>query len=164
MCLLAVFSVVSAAVYAESETVAISKEQIGAITQSCDSIKQSLKTLQKDDARTRAYLGTAYENLLTDFISPLNLRLVKNDKPSATLTDIHSTVLTKRQDFSQSFIVYSQDLEKLISIDCKTRAEEFYAQLVKTRTSRSKLEKATTAVKEALTKYQDGVKKLKGEL
>lgn len=150
--------------YAESEEVVISEEQIGAISQSCDSIKQSLKTLQKDDARVRAYIGSSYENLLSDFISPLNLRLVKNDKPSATLTDIHSNILTKRQDFSQSFILYSQDLENLISIDCKNSPEDFYKQLLKTRTSRAKLAKNVEDMRGLFTKYLDGTKKLKESL
>jgi hypothetical protein len=92
------------------------------------------------------------------------LRLVKNDKPSATLTDIHSNILTKRQDFSQSFILYSQDLENLIAIDCKNNPADFYKQLLKTRTSRAKLAKNIEEMRGLFTKYLDGTKKLKESL
>lgn len=158
---LAVFSLVPKTAFAE-ET--LSKEQTGAISQSCDSIKQSLKKLQKADTKTRSFLGGIYEDFLTDFISPLNLRLVKNDLPSPTLTELHSSLISKRQDFAKKFTLYAQNLETLLNTDCQKNPAEFYAKLQETRKSRNNLEQATEAFRMLLEKHQNAVQSLKGTL
>ena len=53
---------------------AISIEQENAIVDHCESIKDSLKTVQKNDSRTRVYLGGYYEMILSKFIMPLNVK------------------------------------------------------------------------------------------
>ena len=148
----------------ETAKTTITKEQAGAISQSCDSIKQSLKTLQKTDSKTRAFLGSTYENLISNFISPLNLRLTKNNLPSATLSDLHSSIGEQRQQFVQDFTSYSRDLETLIAMDCKNNPEEFYTQLEKTRKSRAALEQTIDALRMLFTKHVNGVNSLKGNL
>ncbi len=142
----------------------ISKEQLGAISQSCDSIKQSLKKLQKADTKTRSYLGGIYEDFLTDFISPLNLRLVKNSLPSPTLTSLHSDLINKRQDFAQKFTLYAQSLDALLAVDCQNNPNEFYTKLLETRKARNTLEQSVEAVRMLLEKYQNAVQALKEDL
>ncbi|MBR3365586.1 hypothetical protein IKG48_00450 [Candidatus Saccharibacteria bacterium] len=146
------------------ETSTLSKEQLGAVSQSCDSIKQSLRKLQKADTKTRSYLGGIYEDFLTDFISPLNLRLVKNSLPSPTLTSLHSDLITKRQDFAQKFTLYAQSLDALLAIDCQNNPNDFYKKLIETRKARNTLEQSTEAVRMLLEKYQNAVQTLKGTL
>lgn len=146
------------------ETPVLSKEQSGAISQSCDSIKQSLKKLQKADTKTRSFLGSFYEDFLTDFISPLNLRLVKNDLPSPTLTKLHSELIDERQDFAKKFTLYAQSLEALLSADCQNHPDEFYTKLLETRKARNSLEQATEAFRMLLEKHQNAVQALKETL
>lgn len=149
--------------YAEDNS-GLSKEQSGAISQSCDSIKQSLKKLQKVDTKTRSYLGSLYEVFLTDFISPLNLRLVRNGLPSTTLTELHSSIIAGRQDFAKKFTLYAQDFETLLNTDCQSNPAGFYKQLQTTRKSRAALEQSTEAMRMLLEKHQTAVQSLKGSL
>lgn len=141
----------------------LTAEQAGTISRSCASLKQSLKQLQKTDTSTRSYLGSIYETLLSGFIAPLNLRLTKNNQPSATISDLHSSLISKRQDFSQKFITYSQDFEELLNVDCKSDPEKFYDQLLKTRKSRSALEKTVTEMRNLLDKQLTAVEKLEAK-
>ena len=146
------------------DTPALSKEQAGAISQSCDSIKQSLKKLQKADTKTRSFIGGIYEDFLTDFISPLNLRLVRNSLPSTTLTKLHSDLIDGRQDFAKKFTLYAQNLEALLTMDCQNSPDKFYAKLLETRKTRNTLEQATEAFRMLLEKHQNAVQTLKGTL
>ena len=142
----------------------LSKEQSGAISQSCDSIKQSLKKLQKVDTKTRSYLGSIYEEFITDLISPLNLRLTRNNMPNTALTTLHSDLILKRQDFAQKFTLYEQSFENLLNADCQNDPEDFYRKLQETRKARNTLEQATEAFRMLLEKHQNAVQTLKGTL
>ena len=142
----------------------ISSEQAGAISQSCDSIRQSLRKLQKADTKTRSFLGSLYEDFITDFISPLNLRLVKNNLPSTALTELHSTFISKRQDFAKKFTLYEQSFETLLSADCQGDPNDFYTKLTETRKARTTLEQSTEALRMLLEKHQNAVQTLKGTL
>lgn len=142
----------------------LSTEQSGAISQSCDSIRQSLRKLQKADTKTRSFLGGLYEDFLTDFISPLNLRLVKNNLPSTSLTELHSTFISQRQDFAKKFTLYEQSFEALLSADCQNNPADFYTKLTETRKARTTLEQSTEALRMLLEKHQNAVQTLKGTL
>ena len=139
---------------------AISEEKSASVSQNCASIKQSLKTLQRTDARTRAYLGSAYETVLSNYIAPLNLRLINTNQPSASLTDLHSTIITVRQDFNREYTEYSQSLEELIAIDCYTAPEDFYNKLAETRKKRATLSATTTSLRNLFSEHLTAVRKL----
>lgn len=142
----------------------LSKEQSGAISQSCDSIKQSLKKLQKADTKTRSYLGGIYEDFITGLISPLNLRLTRNNLPNTALTTLHSDLIAKRQDFAQKFTLYEQSFENLLDANCQNSPEDFYQKLQETRKARNALEQSTEALRMLLEKHQNAVQTLKGTL
>lgn len=110
-------------------TMAITKEQETAIASKCGVIKDDLKKVQKEDARTRVYLGGYYETILTKFITPLNVRLVENNLSSAGLVENQNNFADARTLFMSDFIVYQQGLEELVGIDCKTEPEKFYDKL-----------------------------------
>ena len=55
----------------------------GNISAGCASIQVRLRNLQKNDSKTRVLLGTNYQTLLTNYLSPLNVRLIKNNLPAA---------------------------------------------------------------------------------
>ena len=101
----------------------------GNISMSCASIQTSLKNIQRNDSKTRVILGTNYQTLLSNYISPLNVRLIKNNLPDSTLISIQSEAITSRNSFTNLFVTYRQRLESLISIDCKNQPDAFYSEL-----------------------------------
>lgn len=113
----------------------ISARQAEAISTNCGTIKKSLDQLQKVDSRTRTYLGTTYETIANKFITPLNLRLVKNNLP--TLSIIQSDFSSEQGKFREAFTNYMRELESLIAIDCQAHPEDFYKQLEVVRVRRT---------------------------
>ena len=152
-----------AGVYAEEEG-ELTDEMREAIVQDCGSIRQSLQSVQRADARTRVLLGTTYQTVLTNFVTPLNLRLVKEGKLNTELTDVQLDLIATREAFSQQFVRYSKELEELLAIDCKERPDDFYAQLGRTRQARARLSLATRAVNLVLDTHEAAVGELKAGL
>ena len=141
----------------------LSENQRGAISQNCNSIKTSLSSLQKSDSKTRVLLGTSYQTILTNFLTPLNVRLVKNNNTDATLSSIQTNLASERDTFQDQFIKYSQFLEDLISTDCKNNPDEFYEKLDATRALRKTLNKTVSRINKLITKHLTIVTELKGE-
>ncbi len=142
----------------------LNDDQKGAISQHCATTKQSLKTLQRTDARSRAYLGSAYESLIANYITPLDLRLISSGRPNANLTTIHSRIIDTRKQFISDYTSYSQALEDLIATDCQSSPEEFYTKLVNTREKRATLSTTTTNMRNLFSEYLTDVKLLRNSL
>ena len=143
---------------------AISDEQKTAISENCPSIKTSIKILQKADSRTRVFLGTSYEHILTNFISPLNIRLAKNNHPDTTLSEIQIQFATKRNKFSDTFTQYMKSLETLSNTDCTHDPEIFYNNLEKTRAQRKELNQLSKDLRDLTIKNVETVNMLKDSL
>ncbi|MBR2659576.1 hypothetical protein IKD60_02335 [Candidatus Saccharibacteria bacterium] len=161
--LTAILSAAASPLFSEKVT-ALSDDQRGAIEQNCATTKQSLKQLQKTDARTRSYLDSAYEGLLVKYITPLDLRLINAGQPNANLTTIHSNIITTRQRFVAEYTTYSQSLEELLSIDCYNHPDEFYNKLVETRQKRAELSSTTTNIRNLFSEHLTAVRRLKSSL
>ena len=131
---------------------------------SCASIQTSLKNIQRNDSKTRVILGTNYQTLLSNYISPLNVRLIKNNLPDPTLISIQSEAITSRNSFTNLFVTYSQRLESLISIDCKNQPDAFYSELENVRYLRSQLEESVNKVNTALSNHLKTVNQLREKL
>ena len=136
----------------------------GNISMSCASIQTSLKNIQRNDSKTRVILGTNYQTLLSNYISPLNIRLIKNNLPDSTLISIQSEAITSRNSFTNLFVTYSQRLESLISIDCKNQPDTFYSELENVRFLRSQLEESVNKVNTALSNHLKTVNQLREKL
>lgn len=125
-------------VFAEGEEEpTITDSQKAIIVDHCDTIKDSLKSLQRVDSRTRVYLGRYYETILTNFITPLNLRLVENNISNPELLDNQTNFANKRTSFVNDFIVYQQALEELVNVNCKSEPDRFYKKLLVAREKRA---------------------------
>lgn len=157
-----IMMVASRAVFAEEE--AVSQAVLDNVSQNCSSIKQSLTDLQRADSRTRAYLGSAYETVARDFITPLNLRLVKNNRVNTELFEVQADFSSKQTEFRSEYTVYMRELESLIATDCQNKAESFYRQLEKTREHRAKLHDLADGLNKLVASQYQGVVDLKGEL
>lgn len=138
----------------------LSTAELNTITQNCATIRQSLKNLQKADSYTRVLLGADYQALITRFMTNLNLRLIKENRPNPSLTDLHSDFLVAKNNFSQDFIKYSQALEELTTFDCVSSPGEFYSKLENTRTKRQTLSNSAAKLLSLTKKHLSLVKEL----
>ena len=142
----------------------LSDEVRSTISMNCGSLRQSLKSLQQADSKTRVILGTTYQSILSNYISPLNARLVKNNTPNIPLTEIQGDFVAARDDFTARFIKYSQSLETLIAIDCQNDPDGFYHQLERVRKEREKLSASVEKVNEAINDHKEVVTQFKDSL
>lgn len=144
--------------FANSE---ISSEKLENIEMDCQSIKQTLKRVQNMDKNTRISFGRSYQTILTNFITPLNVRIVKNNMTNSNLATIQEDFANAREDFNHSYISYSQEFETLLNTDCKAEPENFYNQLVKTREKRAEVAKSIKKIREIITEHTNEVEKFK---
>lgn len=159
-----VFGVIFTIYPAYAEEIKLTDDQKGAISTNCESLKLTLNNLQKVDSRTRSFLGGAYDKLLTNYISPLSLRMVANNQLSTSLTGIHSGILNSKEVFAAQFTSYSQSFEELLKADCKNNPEDFYKKLVSTRKKRTMLESTVTGLRSALGNHYTAVEKFRSEM
>lgn len=135
-----------------------------AIMQNCSNIKQSLVQLQRADSRTRTYLGSAYEAISGRFITPLNLRLVKNGTPSAELFRIQNDFTAQQNYFRDTYINYMRELESLIATDCAAHPDDFYDKLETVRHERENLHQITQNISALVDEQYQAVEKIGAEL
>ena len=163
MVILAV-SLVGVPVGAVPEENATEGKRDSAIMEHCEEIKESLKNIQKADARARVYLGRYYETILTDYIKPLNVRLVENNLSSASLVENQNKIADTKTLFTDDYIGYQQNLEELVTMDCKNNPENFYNKLEKVRQKRKIVEQDTLKMRNLLSEHVNLADNLKKEL
>lgn len=144
--------------------VTLSESQKAAIIDHCVTIKENLKTLQKNDARARVYLGGKYELILSKYIMPLNVRLVENSLSATSLVERQNKIASEKNRFANDYVNYQQGLEELVGMDCAAEPEAFYNKLVTVRQKRQSVEQDVQKIRDSLTKYTDLVKKMREEL
>lgn len=142
----------------------LSKAQEAAIADNCETMKESLRTVQKNDARARVYLGGRYETILNKYVTPLNVRLVENSLSTASLIESQNTLASGKAKFANDYVDYQQKLEELVSVDCKNNPAEFYEKLETVRQKRKKVEQDVQKMKSALTEYVELVGGVKEKL
>lgn len=140
----------------------LSESQKSSIVRNCAAIKQSLEQLQRVDSKTRTYLGTTYETIANKFITPLNIRLVKNNLP--TLSTIQTDFMAGQTNFRNDYTTYMRELEGLIATDCQNNPGGFYTQLITVREKRAQLRSAALELMKLTTDQYKAVEKLKKEL
>ena len=143
---------------------AISKNQETAIREHCDAIRENLKEVQKDDARARVYLGSFYERILTNYITPLNVRLVENNLSTPELVENQNKIADTRTLFNSDFVSYQQDLEELVTMNCREKTEDFYNKLVKVRQKRKIAEQDTLKMRSLISEHVKLANQIKGKL
>lgn len=138
----------------------LAPERLAHISENCTFIKQALTQLQRADSRTRTYLGSSYETIANSFLSPINLRLVKNNRPAPDLMNIQSAFSIAQTTFRNQYTNYMRDLETLISTDCTAHPDEFSTRLVTARSSRASLHESTVRLRQLITDQETAVRKL----
>lgn len=119
---------------------AASEGQEVAIKDHCEAIREDLGKVQKEDSRTRVYLGAYYEMVLTKMITPLNVKLVEGNLSNAGLVENQNNFAATKVNFADDFVNYQKELEGLIGMDCKAEPGKFYERLVKVREKRKVVE------------------------
>ncbi len=163
---IAVFCFVAFAIFCQcpARVMAITESQSEAIVDNCASIKEKLRSVQKNDAKVRVYLGGYYESILTKFIVPLNVRLVENNLSNAELVENQNNFASVKALFSSDFINYQQELELLVSMDCRKDPEEFYEKLDIVRQKRKTMVQDVLRVRSIISQHVRLVEKLKGKV
>ena len=146
------------------KAIALAESQSMAIVEHCDTIKDDLKKVQKEDARVRVYLGGYYETILTKFITPLNVRLVENNLSSAGLVENQNSYVETRALFVKDFVSYQQELEELTGIDCKEKPDEFYSKLQLAQQKRKIMSQDALKMRSLISENIKLVNNLKGRL
>lgn len=144
----------------ENGSVNLTEEKEAAIMGRCDSIKVALSNLRHNDSRTRVYLGRYYETILTRFIRPLNVRLVENNSSNVGLIENQNDFTTNKLKFANDFIIYSQAMEELTTMDCKNEPMSFYQKLTEVRRKRAVVETDTKKMRELMGVQVELVKEL----
>lgn len=134
------------------------------VSEHCESAKEILRNVQREDSRIRVYLGSYYEKVLTKYVTRLNLRLVENNLSQTGLIEGQTNLASSRVEFVEDFIEYQKGLEELVAIDCKQEPKRFYDELEKVREDRRKVAKDAGEVKELILKHKKMVGELKVKL
>ncbi len=142
----------------------LTEEQIGNISTNCASIKLRLKQIQKNDARSRVYLGAQFETVSSNLMMNLNLRLVKNDIANANISRQQTEYASEREAFKSDYISYSQELENLISINCKDEPQRFYEQLESVRARRADVAKHVKRLSEMTAEHRKSILDMRDSL
>ena len=146
------------------KAIALTESQSMAVVEHCDTIKDDLKKVQKEDARVRVYLGGYYETILTKFITPLNVRLVENNLSSAGLVENQNSYVETRALFVKDFVSYQQELEELTGIGCKEKPDEFYSKLQLAQQKRKIMSQDALKMRSLISENIKLVNNLKGRL
>jgi hypothetical protein len=142
----------------------ISDDQAGLISMTCGSVQLQLKNLQKADSKMRVYLGSKYEFILTNLMTNLNLRLVKNNLASPLLAASQAGFSSEREFFKSTFTDYSKSLDSLIATDCRLDPYNFYDKLEVTRKKREEVRQSYLRLKDVLVDHRTIVVELKDNL
>ena len=143
---------------------AITDTQHDAIVKRCDNIRDELRKVQKEDSKTRVYLGGYYETIITKFITPLNVRLVENNLSSASLVENQNKMVAARTVFANDFITYQQGLEELVGADCKHEPEKFYDKLTVVQQKRKMMAQDVMKMRNLISEHMKLVTGLKGKV
>lgn len=153
----ATMSLIGSPVFAEEKP--LSEDKRGAISQYCETTRQTLKNLQKSDARIRTNIGSTYEVLQSRFMIPFNTRLINNNFSIAELSTVQSDFVTLKNTFHNDFTSYSQALDDLIAADCKNNPDGFYKQLITVRDKRKIIHDEVSNLNTLARKYHADVMK-----
>lgn len=142
---------------ASTSAIKLDDNRIGAISQNCSIIKERLRRIESAGARSRVYLGTQYESIYSGLMSNFSLRLMRNGIANQDVADQQAAFESERERFRNDFIGYSQELQTLISMDCRNEPEKFYQQLELTRAKREDITKSINRLDEIIAKHRKSI-------
>ena len=143
---------------------AISEAQEKNIVKNCKKIRETLKSIQYADTESRTYyLPMVYDEILSNFIIPMNTRLLKNDKSDKNLIKIQEDYVETYRNFKTDFVTYSRSMEELLKINCESNPNEFYSQLEVVRIDRNYINDDIQKLDQLIKEQKDRVTDLNKE-
>jgi hypothetical protein len=142
----------------------LSPEKTGLISTNCASIKFYLKELQKADSKVRVTLGAKYENILNNFMTPLGVRLLKNNIDLGNLSGLQASFSSNKSELSERFKDYSRSFDHLLTKDCISDPAGFYDELQTVRDKRAKLHDVVIDNYSIVETYRVGVNEIRERL
>ena len=115
------------------------------------------------DAQSEAIV-THCSSIISQFITPLNTRLVENSLSTPELVENQNSFISTKATFVNDFVTYQRELESLIAIDCATQPEDFYTQLGKVRDLRATVAKDVKTLRDNLTFHINTITVIEGKL
>lgn len=143
---------------------ALSDTQKSTIVKNCEDIKTELRLVQRQDAKSRVHLGTYYDKIMTNFVTPLNVKLVENNLSNANFIDNQNSLAKTKAAFANDFTKYQQMLEELVALDCKTDPEKFYNELLDVRQRRKTMEQDILTMRRLISEHIGLVEKVRSKL
>ncbi|MBR3256618.1 hypothetical protein IKG10_03075 [Candidatus Saccharibacteria bacterium] len=143
---------------------AISDAQETIIIKRCDDIKTELRLIQREDAKSRVHLGAYYDQIMSNFVTPLNVKLVENNLSNAGFIDNQNDLAKTKSTFANDFTKYQQMLEELVAIDCKNEPEKFYDKLVDVRQRRKTMEQDVLKMRRLISEHIGLVEKVRSKI
>lgn len=143
---------------------AISEAQEAIIIKHCDDIKTELRLIQREDAKSRVHLGAYYDQIMSNFVTPLNVKLVENNLSNAGFIDNQNDLAKTKSTFANDFTKYQQMLEELVAIDCKDEPEKFYNELVDVRERRKTMEQDVLKMRRLVSEHIGLVEKVRSKI
>ena len=144
--------------------VAISDEQKATIVKYCDDIKSELRLVQREDAKSRVHLGAYYDQIMSNYVTPLNVKLVENSLSNAGFIDNQNDLAKTKSVFANDFTKYQQMLEELVAMDCKSDPEKFYDELVDVRQRRKTMEQDVLKMRRLISEHIGLVENVRSKL
>ena len=141
----------------------LSEEQTGHLSMNCSSIKIQLKSLQKTDSKLRVYLGSKYEIVLSNFMTNLNLRLIKDDYADQELAGLQTTFSSERERFKADFTAYPS-AGQYYEWGSQSEPQKFYDQLETVRLKRADVQASCDRMREVIDWHRTAVVRLQGSL
>ena len=143
---------------------AISDEQKATIVKYCDDVKSELRLVQRDDAKSRVHLGTYYDKIMSNYVTPLNVKLVENNLSNAGFIDNQNDLAKTKNTFANDFTKYQQMLEELVAMDCKNEPEKFYDELIDVRQRRKTMEQDVLKMRRLISEHISLVENVRSKL
>lgn len=135
-----------------------------AIIKNCNKIRETLKSIQRADTFARTdYLPSVYDEILSNYIIPMESRLSKNGQVSDSLNDNKKDFVETYSQFKIDFVTYSKSMEKLLNTNCEENPEEFYTQLEVVRVDRNQINLDTQKMNKIIEKQKTYVSNLRKE-
>lgn len=141
---------------------AISEELAGAVSMNCVSIVGQLKNVRYYDRKAREYLGNRYEKLIGEYVTNLNVRLVRNNMTNMELQELQIELVAAHSGFKSEYAKYATELDALIGMDCVNKPGEFYASLENVRVRRAGVREWVEKVNVGLAEFRGVVIGMRG--
>lgn len=141
----------TAAIYSAAPVLATPNDE--AIKAGCNNAQTVLNQTEKTDAALRINRGRIY-NEVVDLFYAMNARLAANKISAPKLVTITSEYEKELADFRDNYNKYDDQLNSIISLDCKSNPSDFYKSLTELRDKRGKLQNNLNELKKLFTDYQ----------